>query len=547
MVTRSRDERGATAILFAALALVLLAVSALAIDVGQVYAKRSALQSNVDFAVMAAAAELDSDGACNQEVIDAAEDYLEKDTNVVPDQIALNLGGTAGDEDGFIRCNDWKVELWAPTANVEYGLARAVLDEETADEGVDVPAYAAAQIKSPSQTDMLPMYAVSGCDAGAQVLTDPPPGPGPANDPPAMIPAGTSPVRNIAITPNEVESDLLEPQGPISVTAQIQGTGVRTGQIVFYNASTGATIDAGTATSLPSGGGWNDFTLTAATVPQAVLDENGIWWVRIRVTSGAAVDWSPDDESAAFTVGDLLFCDGMVGGNFGTLRLARNDVVNGLWVETNIIRGVQAHLTTNASNVVPCSPVDSDHTPVSPTDCVSTDPGFPNEAATDGFVGTTSDPGRLRVPTTPGCDRNGGDDETATPALNDDLLTCFILGGHSVGDVVAGTDNILSADIFNSPRFFYIPVIPVEAANGASGAYPIIGFRPGFVTEETMAATATARGPITGHNGIHFQSGHIEKINVVLFPESALPETAPPVGGEIDYTGSGTKIVALVE
>jgi len=280
-----------------------------------------------------------------------------------------------------------------------------------------------------------------------------------------------------------------------------------------------------------------------------VLDTNGIWWVRIRVTSGTIDGWSPDDESVTFTVGDLLFCDGAVSGNFGTLRLARNDVVNGQWVEMNIIRGVQPYLTTNASIVVPCSPVDSDLAPVSPTDCVSTDPGFPNEAATDGFVnGSGSEPGRLAVDTTPGCDRNGGDDRTsASPNLNDDLLTCYILGGHSVGDVVGGVPNILSADIFDSPRFFYIPIIPVQAAGGASGAYPIIGFRPGFLTAESMAATDAARGPISGHNGIEFQNGHIEKISVVLFSESSFPNTAPARGGEIDYTGSGTKVLVLVE
>jgi hypothetical protein len=206
------------------------------------------------------------------------------------------------------------------------------------------------------------------------------------------------------------------------------------------------------------------------------------------------------------------------------------------------------YLAINASSVVPCSPVDSDHAPVSPTDCVSTDPGFPNEAATDGFVnGSGSTPGRLDADTTPGCDRNGGDDRTSdSPNLNDDLLSCYILGGHSVGDVVAGEDNILSADIFDSPRFFFIPVIPVQAANGASGAYPIISFRPGFITNESMAATATARGAISGHNGLTFQAGHIEQIDVVLFPESALPDTAPPVGGELDYTGSGTKVLVLV-
>lgn len=548
MSPRTHDERGAVALVSALVALVLLGVSALAIDVGHVYAKRAALQGNVDLAVLAAAAELDSAGACNAEVTAAAIEYLEKDTNAVPDQVTLDLGGSAGDGDGFISCNNWRVELWAPTAHVDYGLARAVMDPETADEGVDVPAYAAAQIKSLSQTATLPMYAVSGCDTGAQVLTDPPPGPTPSSAPPAMSPVGTAEVRNLVITPNEVESDLIAPQGPVTLTGQIKGTGTRTGQMVFYNATTGLTYPAGSAASLPSASGWSDFTLTAPTVPQEVLDENGIWWVRLQVVSGTTTTWSPSDVSSGFTVGDLLFCDGAVSGNFGTLRVARTDVPNGAWVEMNIIKGLMPQLAINPSSVVPCSPVDSDHTPVSPTDCLSTDPGFPNEAATDGLVnGSGSTPGRLDADTAPGCDRNGGDDRTSdSPNLNDDLLSCYIVGGHSVGDVVAGVDNILSADIFDSPRFFFIPVIPVEAAHGASGAYPIISFRPGFITNESMAATATARGAISGHNGLTFHSGHIEQINVVLFPESALPETAPPSGGEIDYTGSGTKVLVLV-
>lgn len=554
MASRVRDERGATAVLFAVLAVVLLGLSALAIDVGQVYAKRSALQSNVDLAVLAAAAELETDGACNATenaaVVAKAIEYLEKDANQVPDQVALDLGGSAGDADGFIRCSDWKVELWAPNARVDYGLARAVMPTpaDGSTPGVDVPAYAAAEIKSPSQTDTLPMYAVSGCDTGAQILTDPPPGPAPTSAAPPVLPAGDADLQGpgpLVITPNSVDSDLL--LQPATVTGSVKDLGGYTARAVFYNAN-GETHPAVGTTIVPTGGGYQSFTLTLATVPADVLASNGIWWVRVQFTKLTTVKWTDYRDSAAFTVGDLLFCDGAVNGNFGTLRLARTDVVNGRWVETNIIKGVQPHLTVNASGLVPCSPVDSDHTPVSPTDCISTDPGFPNEAATDGFVGTDSSPGRLRVDTTPGCDRNGGDDRTsASPNLNDDLLTCYILGGHSVGDVVAGTDNILSADIFDSPRFFYIPIIPVEAANGASGAYPIIGFRPGFITEETMAATATARGAITGHNGIHFHSGHIEQINVVLFPESALPDTAPPRGGEIDYTGSGTKVLVLTE
>ena len=256
MKTGTRDESGAIAVMFALLALVLLGVSALAIDIGQVYAKRSALQSNVDLAVMAAVAELDSDGACNQEVVDTAVEYLEMNTNVVPDQVALDLGGAPSDADGFIRCNDWKVELWAPTAKVEYGLARAVMNEETADEGIDVPAYAAAQIKSPSQTDTLPMYAVSGCDTGAQILTDPPPGPAPTSAAPPTTPVGDADLQGagpLVVTPNSVDSGVL--LQPVVVSGSVRSLGGYTAQAVFYNAN-GDTWPAAGATVVPTGGGY---------------------------------------------------------------------------------------------------------------------------------------------------------------------------------------------------------------------------------------------------------------------------------------------------
>lgn len=544
----NRNESGATAVLFALLAVVLMGAGALAADMGQVYAKRSALQSNVDMAVLAAAAELDNAGGCNAEVVDKAEEYLLKTTNEVADQVPVNLStGSAGnDADGSILCNDWRVTLWAPRVTVNFGLAKAL---SSSNESVEVPAQAAAQIKSPSQSSSLPMYAVAGCDVGQQTLSDPPPGPPPSHTPPTLSPDGTANIRNLVVTPPDAGTGETE-NYPVSVTGEVRGVAAgTTGQITFTNPDTGDIVEAGTATPLPTGGGWNSFTIDALTVPQSVLDVTGIWWVRIKQVSGASTNYSPTSEAETFVVGDLLFCNGAVSGNFGTLRIARSDSVNANWLEMNIIRGMQPLMLPNSSPAVPCSPVDSDLTPTSPTDCVSTDPGFPNEAATDGLVnGSGSYPGKLDHDTTEGCDRTGGSSRTMTaPALNDDVLTCYIVDENdSVGDVVAGTAT-LSADIFSSPRFFQIPVLPVEASAGASGAYPIIGFRPGFITEEPLTSTRAARGSVTGHNGVHFLSGHVEQLNVTLFPEAALPETAPPVGGEIDYIGHGTKVIVLVQ
>lgn len=541
---RATQESGAVAIVVALLALVLLGVGAFAVDMGAVYAKRSALQSNVDMAVLAAAAELDNGGTCNPEVVAKAIEYLGNSANEVPDQFAINLGGAPGDDDGFIRCDNWRVDLWAPRAKVVAGMARALGN----DADIDVPAHAAAQIKALATSYSLPMYAVEGCASGQQTISDPPPGPSPSADPPALTPAGTSKIKNLTISPSEAPDAAVAPF-PVTVSGQVRDANPTTqGQVVFVNPADGTTVDAGTPATLP-GGNWTNFSLSISTVPQAVLDSPGIWWVRIRVTDAATVDYSPSAESVPFTNGELLFCDGTVSGNFGTLKIARSEGNPSTWLERNIIEGIEPTLGVNPSDSVPCAPVDSESVPTSPTDCVSTDPGFPLEAATDGLVdGSGTARGRLDQDTTEGCDRNGGSSRTQTaPALNDDMLSCFIVSGDSIQALLEGKPGILSADIFSSPRFFMIPVIPEQASNGASSAYPIVGFRPGFITEEALSATKDNPGSVLRHNGVEIGPSGVEKLNVVLFDEASLPDTAPAVGGEADYTGDGPKVIVLVE
>lgn len=522
----------------------LLGIGAFAVDLGQVYAKRSALQSNVDLAVLAAAAELDSAGSCNSEVIAAATDYLVKEGNEVADQIALDLGGSAGDDDGYIRCNDWRVDLWAPRARVDFGLAKAFSDTN---DGVDVPAHAAAQIKSPSQAYTLPFYAVSGCDIGHQQISDPPPGhqDTPTDSVPDFDQGNTGPyntVQDLTIAspdPAQVPSGQVAPV-PLTLSGKkLTGT---TAEVWFTNAN-GDHFQAPGAPTVTSGPG-QAFQIAIASIPQEVLDAGGIWWVRV-FNDGK---WSAPSEAQPLTVGDLLFCDGVVSGNFGALRIARSDGNHSTWLTNNIIKGIEPPMRIHASNAVPCSPQDSQHSPTNPTDCVGTEPGFPNPDGTNGFVGSSGNPGRLDADTTENCDRNGGSNRTQTaPALNDDMLSCFIITGDSVQDVIAGKEGILSGDIFSSPRFFMIPVIPQQAANGASGNYPIIDFRPGFITTEASSATRGNPGSVTGHNGLTFHSNKVQQLDVVLFDKAALAGEIPAVGGEEEFSGSGTKVIVLVE
>lgn len=543
----SRDERGAVAVLSGILAIVLFGIGAVVIDLGQAWKNRALLQTSVDLAVMAAVAELDQENGCNAEVVDAATDYLlTKSENKVIGQYPLDLGGTETDGNGFIECpGNWTVRLVAPASKVDYGLAR-VLDEDNTH--IDVTAAATAQVKSPSQSSSLPMYAVTGCDTGHQVLTDPPPGPPPSTDPPTLAPVGTADIRSLKVTPAEYPTGGPRPY-PVTVEGQVKGASAgTTGTVTFTNPDTGEIVEAGSPVTLPAEPGYKPFTIGVPAVPTSVLDVGGIWWVRIRTTSGSATDYSPTDEAEPFVVGDLLFCDGTVSGNFGTLKIARDwpSTTPATWLQDNIIHGMQPVMFVNASSSVPCSPVDSEHVP-QPTDCVGTDPGFPLEAATDGLInGSGGEPGRLDVPTTSGCDRTGGDAQTPDSGLNDDVLTCFITAGHDIGDVVAGTPDSLSGEIFRSPRFFQIPVLPEQAAHGASGAYPIIAFRPGFITDEPDSAS-TQPVSVTGDNGVTVEHGKVRELRVVLFPPEALPGTAPPVGGEVDYVGHGTKVLVLVD
>lgn len=538
--SRRRDERGATAVLFAAVALVLLGVSALAVDVGQVYSKRAALQSNVDLSVLAATAKLDSSGACNQEVIDVAMDYLTKDANLVPDQTAVNLGGSATDGDGFIQCNNWRVDLWAPTSRVDYGLARAVTDEA----GVDVPAHAAAQIKSPSRNASLPMFGVDGCDYGLQTIRD---DSGPAAAPPIPPLTPDSTTHNTAVFTITPDGQTV-PNTATQIT--LNGTNLGGATAVTFTGA-GGPPDHHEVLAL-------DFITASATqivinVPPAVLDIEDIWYVRVLKGS----DYSDPTTAQRFTVGNIGLCLGSLEGNFGTIDVPRTDT--SFDTEWNIIFGMQPELAIHPSPAGECSgqpgSIESKTTPVDGTNCVSTLTGLKMAQANDGLIsGKGGKHGRLDTDSTSNCSRSGNNSRTPTTIkgiyLNDDLLSCYIINGARLQDLIHPTtgsvgEKALSADIFKSPRFFWIPIVQKEPATGKK-SWPIVAFRPGFISNQALSATNASPGSISAHNGLESEPSGLRQLNVTLFDEAALPEFAPAAGGEIDYIGSGTKVIVLV-
>lgn len=537
-----RGDRGATAVIFAIVAVILLSIGAVAVDIGQAYAKRSLLQTDVDLAVMAAAAELDGPGACSASVVATATEFLEKAENAVPGQYDVDLMN-ADDRDGFIRCANWKVSLWAPKSHVEYGLGQLISDSD----GMDVQAKAAAQIKSPRATATVPFFSVVGCDSGQQSIRNPS---GPVTTPvvPPLLPTSTSANNaSFTITPTSA------PAGLGAFTITLDGSGFKDVSAIGFTGP-GGVIYHHEVPVVPVARA-STRTLTAA-VPLPVLLIEDTWFVRVRTLDGK---WSEQASAQPFTVGDeKLYCDARNDGNFGTLNLPRNDSTPAEWLALNMIRGIQPTLAVHPSPHGQCDgapgSVVSVHSPVNGTNCVGTETGLKVSATNDGLVtGGGGHRGRLDSDSTDGCSRNGSSSRTSATVkgvhLNDDVLTCFIVNGADLGDLVAGTaDGVtaLSADIFSSPRFFWLPVLDTDPATGMT-YWPIVAFRPAFITDQAATATHDAPGTLSALNGIEADPEGISEVRILIFSADALPEFAPAQGGETEYSGSGTKVIVLVE
>lgn len=539
-VRRRRDESGAIAVMAALMSMVIVGMAAVAIDMGQVYAKRASLQSAVDHAVLAAAAKIDgTSGPCTAAAQSTAKDFLISnwiDQGGDPKAIAdINLGGSATDGDGFMTCTGWRVDLWAPTAKVDLGLAKAVTSETT----INVPAHAAAEIMSPKLAT-LPMYIAQTCISGSQVtITDPPNGHVAALTPPDFPETGLNNGLRIGnVSPNRfLDEDIAS--GDTEIKVQLQGGGkyVAGDRIWFTNHDDLTVQHSHDVSGADVGSNQTTFDL-----PAAVIANLGVWWVRVE----RAGLFTADSEADSITVGDIGLCNGSLSGNFGTLVVARTDHSHEL--VKNIILGAEPDLTVNPSSAIPCPVAQSEINPTSPTDCVSTKPGFPGSELSNGLIhGLTSEglKGRLDVNTMTGCDRNGGSSRTpGTYSLNDDNLKCFLVNGATISDVrLGGPATVgLSGEIVSSPRFFRIPILPEDPSRGSSTNYPITGYYYVFITTEGAS-------PVSGYNGIEMRTNgsKIETLSVAILNSDSLPATVPHPGKVTAYTGSGPKVVVLVD
>lgn len=547
-MARRRDERGATAVLFGLLALVLLGVGAVAVDMGQVYAKRGSLQSTVDLAVLAAAPELDGTNTCTAKAVAAAEAYLQDNwIDEAHDPFSVNLGGSPGDDDGFIRCTGWKVKLWAPKAHVDFGLAKAL---SSSNDGLDVPATAEAAVMS-ARLHTMPYYATPSCSNGLQVLsTD---SKGQSSPPP------------IPLTPSSAVNNLLVDVTGLSITVSplyaaipslvITGTGFTGATKVGFTTASGDHFESPSAGSTMTVNSATQITVT--NVPTGVINIDDNWYVRVF----NANLWSASDGNAAkgvemFTIGEpKLYCLDSSQGNFGSLLIPRNTGSNNpnTTLSLNVATGIDHALglmpgAPNAPNE--CAGLPGAITdPVDGQNCVATDTGLPANALEDGLVkGISGSPGLLERPPTSPCARPNVN--VSGHSINDDVLSCFFTNGAiRVGDVTKSSysgGSVISEEIFSSPRFFYVPVI--SAPPNGSKDVSIQAFRAAFITDQPASGTSISPGSTqSSPNGLTLNGTKVRELRIAFINDLALPESVAAQGGEIAYRGFGPKVIVLTD
>ena len=372
-------------------------------------------------------------------------------------------------------------------------------------------------------------------------------------------------------------------------------------------------------------------TATAtATLPLAVATTPGSWHVKVAVNSGSGWVYSQQDVVLTVTLRDDLTDSLLTSlGCSRILKSPRNlqDNMPGN-LRLNLQEGLD-HLVTQHPNLATLTPPDSSVDGVlsalgGPTglfQCNDTAPDVKDTSSnlslgltpncmvlsqgssvygefTDGMLEaptTTTLPdgtsksvaGRLvctskrpcarsfSMPQLPG--RTFNDDRFEDFVTSDSLLSAamfFNLSSYIDDGIPAVTPNgALKPELYGSARFFWVPVltmplVPVANANDA-GAYPILTFRPVFVTQQEHTGVeevdmvldlvdAAVRTLLNiddptdpsdpGDHGILMQGTELRALRFMTIEPSALPVVPADYSGPTsDYLGVGPKIIKLVK
>ncbi|UDY22638.1 TadE/TadG family type IV pilus assembly protein [Nocardioides sp. Kera G14] len=561
----SSAERGAIAVMAAALSVVMFVAAAFAVDLGQAYVVRRDTQNSADSAALAGAgiggANLPvttTGGSCpygprastaDQAILDTVTYLNDNDSwsHAVSASELVDCDLTNGEAaygrfvsaagGATLAADVTQLSVIAPQRHVAFSFGQTV-DVG----GVDLSAQATVQIKSPEMST-LPFYAFTGCDYGAQTIAQPTNGhaadivllANPADTNAAVFTTPTATLPNPATTPYSspaaVPLDVTDPNDVI----QINGSGLgAVSDIGFFESgvvSSGpdpVTVPIANAVSASS-------TQISLHLPTVVASTQTVWYIRVKIGS----TWS----RATHTQGGSLILDalplqvgsptltcgqGSMAGNFGTLKLTNSQGPTGQSanIAYNIAAGVEHSVATYPlASAIPILCTTLGLAPLrltwphDPTNCVDTKTGLDLDAAQAGFLdGVAGRPGRLHDIEDGGCAADGvpsstlslrtasGTAITQPSAVNNDTLSCFLTDSTTtVGDIASGAYDggpVLSQKIYQSARFALVPVLGMQPDSGGSKLYTVIDLRPAFITDESMAATSSYTLPTSSHNGV---------------------------------------------
>jgi len=311
-------------------------------------------------------------------------------------------------------------------------------------------------------------------------------------------------------------------------------------------------------------------SITLSDLPDATRGVTGVqtyWYIRVRKGGG---EWSTvylgnnnnqTLNAPRLTIGSppLTCGQGSSSGNFGTLKLDHPpyngaDKVGAANVALGLTSTLGIYPVASRLADGTCSSAQTTTVlwPAAGTNCVDTDTGMSANVATGGFLGIGSSSPGIGLLAKPFTTRCGPASSPATTVvkgvtINNDTLSCFFTDATTnVGDVNYATypgPVVISSAIYDSPRFGYAPVVPVQPANGGSNKYQVVEFRPTFITDQLASAVkgdapTSTNGIVTDNNGVH-------SVQVIFINEKALPPP-PATEGTSAFAGTGPKIPLLV-
>ncbi len=568
-----RDESGAVAIMVAVLSVVLFSVAALVVDLGNAMNREQLTQNSADFAALSGAGMLPDTGILTiQQVADSLnENQPSSDGSDAcnPDADALVTPGMLTDSDDAngevsFPAGSGQMRVLAPRARVQFGLANVMGFESACVQG-----EATVMVGTPGAAKVFPSFATDGCDWGQRTIFAPASSTtGPSFEPDLRDEFDTH--KNITSFDMSGENPSPDsvPVGPAATAVTLRGTQLDTvTRIGFFQEDTGVyqevlkpRFDSQSATAV---------TITLPDDLPTLTTTPGLWWVRVyapkRTPTDATMEWSAIKTSGTlstvpFEVGEsYLRCAGVAAGSFGDILLPRSQptgITSADWLAMNIATNLQTGPPRLSLTTYPGAPTTVYGASTAPNLCSTSDPrtvyssvtgtpdikqgtncvdngtGLTANAATNGLisgvrVGATTYPGRLdtgfdtacatRVPATV-----TGPSSTSTKLINNDVLTCFIKAGTTVGQIASRSyagGPVLDCAVYDSPRFFYQPIVQVRPSGG-SRHYSIVDFRPAFLAEQLP--TATRGGGAIGNNGVTIARGQVTQLDVVFFHPAAL-------------------------